>query len=75
MPLKDINSTTHIESKGSKSLVVWNPWKEKSKIMKDMCNDGYKTMLCLETANAREDARWIEPLQTHRLDVTYIREV
>jgi len=73
--LKDINSTTHIESKGSKSLVVWNPWKEKSKMMKDMCNDGYKTMLCLETANAREDARWIEPLQTHRLNVTYIREV
>ena len=70
--LKDVTGSTHIESKGSKSLVVWNPWKEKSKSIKDMCDECYKTMLCLETANAREDARWIEPSKIHSLHVKYI---
>jgi len=70
--LKDVTSSTRIESKGSNSLVVWNPWKEKSKSMLDMCDDSYETMLCLETANAREDTRWIEPSNTHSLYVTYI---
>ena len=70
--LKDVTHSTRIESKGSHSLVVWNPWKEKSKSMKDMCNDSYETMLCLETANAKEDARWIAPSKVHHLDVTYI---
>ena len=73
MILKDINYFTTIKSKGSNSLVVWNPWKEKSEAMSDMTDDGYKSMLCLETANAREDARTLKPYETHSISVRYVQ--
>ena len=56
-----------LEQVGSNSLVVWNPWVEKSKQMADMSDDGYKTMVCLETSNAREDARVVQVDETHVL--------
>jgi len=62
---------TCIESKGSSSVVIWNPWKEKSIAMVDMTDDGYKSMVCLETSNAREDTRTIEPDCVHSLEVLY----
>jgi glucose-6-phosphate 1-epimerase len=71
--LKDINNSIMLKSKGSNSLVVWNPWKEKSEQMDDMADDSYENLLCLETANARDDARWIEPDKTHTLVVEYIQ--
>ena len=42
--------TRTIRSAGHDSIVVWNPWQEKSVAMKDMKDDGYLTMLCVETA-------------------------
>ena len=39
-----------IESAGQDSVVVWNPWREKSAAMSDMENDGYQSMLCVEAA-------------------------
>lgn len=59
-----------LHQKGSNSLVVWNPWEAKSKQMADMPNDGYKTMLCLETANALNDFVRLEPNDIHTLKVT-----
>ena len=56
-----------LEQIGSHSLVVWNPWVEKSKQMADMSDDGYKIMVCLETSNAREDARVLQAGETHVL--------
>lgn len=69
--LKDINTSISLHSKGSDSLVLWNPWKEKSKTMTDMSEDSYQTMLCLETANTREDTRILEPYAKHSISVTY----
>lgn len=71
LSFSDAKYSTSIESKGSASVVVWNPWKEKSQAMADMTNDGYKSMLCLETSNAREDTRWVKPSEVHRLEVKY----
>jgi len=70
--LLDTGRKIGITSEGSESLVVWNPWKEKSIAMIDMLDDGYKTMLCLETANAREDSRVIDVWQTHSMGVEYV---
>ena len=67
--LVDEEQHINITHEGSKSLVVWNPWKEKSKEMVDMDENGYKHMLCLETSNAREDSRILAPKQTHILTV------
>jgi glucose-6-phosphate 1-epimerase len=39
-----------IESSGHDSIVVWNPWHEKSRAMTDMQENGYQSMLCVEAA-------------------------
>ena len=39
--------------------------------MADFPNDGYKTMVCVETANALADARVIRPGETHTLQAHY----
>lgn len=35
---------------GHDSIVVWNPWIEKSQSFVDMAEDEYKEMICIETA-------------------------
>mgnify|MGYP000252801060 CR=1 FL=1 len=44
-----------VESSGSKSSVVWNPWVAKSKALSDFGDLDYLKMLCVETANADRD--------------------
>jgi glucose-6-phosphate 1-epimerase len=39
-----------IMSAGHDSMVVWNPWADKSATMIDVKNNGFQTMLCVETA-------------------------
>ncbi len=51
--LLENDTCVRLEQEGSNSLVVWNPWSEKSGHMSDMTDDGYKSMICLETSNAR----------------------
>lgn len=41
---------TKITSAGHDSLVVWNPGQKLSTSMSDMADDGFRTMLCVETA-------------------------
>lgn len=65
--LNDRDRSINIDAKGSCSAVVWNPWKEKCSSMADMPDDGWKTMLCIEAANALEDARVIRPGAEHTL--------
>ncbi len=69
--LLDGDAKINLEQEGSNSLVVWNPWIEKSKQMADMTEDGYKTMICLETSNAREDARVLQPNELHVLKAKF----
>jgi D-hexose-6-phosphate mutarotase len=68
--LVDKDRAIVLNQKGSNSLVVWNPWQAKSESMVDMPNDGYKTMVCLETANALKDFVRLEPNDVHTLKVT-----
>jgi len=67
--LVDKNRTIKLEQEGSNSLVIWNPWLEKSKTMSDMEDEGYKTMVCLETANALEDSQIVGVGESHVLGV------
>lgn len=39
-----------INNEGNDSVVVWNPWIEIAKKFVDLPDDGYKTMLCVESA-------------------------
>ena len=44
------NFSIDVVSKGHDSIVVWNPWIEKSAAMTDMSAGGYQSMLCVESA-------------------------
>ncbi|MES0327417.1 MAG: D-hexose-6-phosphate mutarotase [Gammaproteobacteria bacterium] len=60
-----------IKKQASQSTVVWNPWKEAADKMGDLGEDGYLKMLCVESANAKEDTVDIEAGGSHSLRVTY----
>jgi len=68
--LKDKNRDIKINNKGSSSVVVWNPWIQKSKRMSGMSDEAYKEFVCIESANASLDAKFLEPLESHTLKVT-----
>ena len=67
LTLHDQDRTVHICAEGSSSVVVWNPWIDKCATMSDMKDDAYKTMLCIETANALDDARMLTPDEEYTL--------
>ncbi len=52
---------------GSRSSVVWNPWIAKAAKMTDFPDDGYRTMVCVETTNAANDQRTVKPGESHTL--------
>lgn len=60
-----------IIKRGSHSTVVWNPWQAVAEKMGDLGQDGYKKMLCVESANVADDVVIIEPGKAHRLWVQY----
>ncbi|PJG60586.1 D-hexose-6-phosphate mutarotase [Aeromonas cavernicola] len=49
------------------SIVVWTPWQEGSVALADMSDDGYLTMLCVETAIASEQGVTVAPDEEHSL--------
>lgn len=62
-----MNRTLLVEKRGSNTTVVWNPWIDKSIAMPDYGNEEYKEMVCVEAANAKENARTLLPGQRHTL--------
>jgi glucose-6-phosphate 1-epimerase len=68
-PLKlvDAERTVTLTGEGSASAVVWNPWIDKCARMSGMNPDSYQTMLCIESANAMEDGRTLQPGASHTL--------
>ena len=59
---------------GSRTTVVWNPWIEKSRRMADFPDDGYRSMVCIEAANAAGDTTRIPPGGEHTLSQTITEE-
>ncbi len=59
-----------IQTVGSKSSVVWNPWIEKTKTFSDMEADGWKGMVCVETANVMRDIVTLKPNEMHVMGVS-----
>jgi len=63
-----------IQSQGSASTVVWNPWIETANKMGDLGPDGYLHMLCVETVNAADDVVEIAPGASYRMVADYSSE-
>ena len=60
-----------IAKSGSRSTVVWTPWAEKADKMGDFGPDGWRRMVCVESANALENGVAIPAGESHCLHVEY----
>lgn len=56
-----------VRKSGSRSTVVWNPWAEVAATLPDMEPEGWRGMVCVETANVGQDAVTLGPGETHTL--------
>jgi glucose-6-phosphate 1-epimerase len=66
------NRSIRIGKSHSASTVIWNPWADKAAEMSDMGTaDEWKRMVCVESANALENAVVISPNKTHTISVEY----
>lgn len=52
----------------SNTTVVWNPWANAG--LADMPEDGWRHMLCVESANAIENALLLQPRAAHVMETT-----
>jgi glucose-6-phosphate 1-epimerase len=59
-----------VEKHGSETTVVWNPWIEKNLAIADMAPGEYQTMVCVETANANENAIVLPAGGVHQMGAT-----
>lgn len=59
--------TLRISKEGSASTVLWNPWVAKAKALSDFGDDEWPMMLCVETANAGENAMSLAPGASHTM--------
>lgn len=65
--LSDKKREVYIKNSGSSSVVVWNPWIEKTLRMSAMKPNAYEYFVCIESANAFDDARVLKPQEVHIL--------
>ena len=63
-----LKRTLVVEKVGSHTTVVWNPWSELSHKLADMSDEGWREMVCVETANASEGALVLEPRSLHTME-------
>ncbi len=58
-----------VEHENARSAVLWNPHVAKTARLSQMKPDGWRAMLCIETANVLGDARHLEAGESHALGV------
>jgi glucose-6-phosphate 1-epimerase len=56
-----------VDKCGSATTVVWNPWTERARVLTDLGDDEWQTMVCVETANVGDDAITLAPGARHRM--------
>jgi len=59
-----------VDKSGSATTVVWNPWATKGADIADLEPEGWRRMVCVETANAAEDAITLAPGARHVMSAT-----
>ena len=59
-----------IEKRGSNSTVVWNPWQAKASALADLGAEAWPHFVCVEPANAAENAVTVAPGGTHAMGIT-----
>ncbi len=65
------NRSIVIKNRGHNCAVIWNPWQQGAEAMADMTDDGYKTMLCVEStyhAESLEQGKALQPGESYQLE-------
>ena len=57
----------HLDSSGSRSAVLWNPWIDKARRLSQFAADAWQDMLCIETANVMDDVVCLGSDERHSL--------
>lgn len=68
---RKLERAIHVSGAGSRSIAVWNPGLEVASKMADLGSEGWRNMVCVETANALENAILVEEEQKHKLVSIY----
>jgi glucose-6-phosphate 1-epimerase len=63
--------TITVFKENSSNTVVWNPWTVKAAAMPDYDDAEWPTMVCVETANALDDAVTLAAGQSHTMTARY----
>lgn len=58
-----------LETRGSRSAVLWNPWIDKAQRLSQFAADAWQRMLCIETANVWDDCVELAPGTRHALQL------
>jgi len=56
-----------VAKENSATTVVWNPWQMAPGEFPDIGDDDWQKFVCVETANARDNAYTLAPGQTHTM--------
>jgi len=59
-----------VDKTGSSTTVVWNPWADRAAAIADLEPEGWRRMVCVETANAADDALTLAPGDRHVTSAT-----
>ncbi|MFL9814033.1 D-hexose-6-phosphate mutarotase [Stutzerimonas sp. VN223-3] len=65
-----LNRRITIETRGSRSAVLWNPWIAKAQRLSQFADDAWQRMLCIETANVLGDMVRLGAGASHTLSVS-----
>jgi glucose-6-phosphate 1-epimerase len=59
-----------VDKAGSATTVVWNPWATRTRDIADLGADDWRRLLCVETANAADDAVTLAAGECHVMSAT-----
>ena len=62
-----LGRTVVVETAGAADVVVWTPWTDKAAAAGDIGAEAWTQFVCLEGANALDDAVGLDPGQSHTL--------
>ncbi|WP_428772008.1 D-hexose-6-phosphate mutarotase [Vibrio sp.] len=70
---KQLEREVQVRNHGDNCAVIWNPWQQGARAMADMPDDGYLTMLCVEStlhAASLEQGKLLAPGESYQLATT-----
>jgi len=65
-----LNRRITLETRGSRSAVLWNPWINKAQRLSQFADDAWQRMVCIETANVLDDMVRLDAGASHTLSVS-----